>query len=103
MLRSAAIRQIRVTEQTYDRQSAGGKEKRPVDGSPAKQVRRNGDGTTQGAEAVAKEKARPGRAVFDLTLGRLIQREAASGTAGPPAILLCPSRRRACIDMCAAK
>ena len=44
MPRIDAIRQIGVTEQTYYRWSAGGQEKRPVDGFPAKQVRRNGHG-----------------------------------------------------------
>jgi hypothetical protein len=32
------IRQLGITEQTYYRWSAGGEEKRPVDGFPAKQV-----------------------------------------------------------------
>ena len=44
MPRIDAIRQISVTEQTYYRWSAGGQEKRPVDGIPAKQVRWNGHG-----------------------------------------------------------
>ena len=39
-----AIRQISVTEQTYYRWIAGGQEKRPVDGFPAKQVQWNGHG-----------------------------------------------------------
>ena len=41
MPRLDAIRQIGVTEQTFYRWSAGGKEKAPVGRFPAKQVRRH--------------------------------------------------------------
>ena len=54
MPRLDAIRQIGVTEQTYYRWSAGGAEKRPVDGFPAKQIRWNGYRPIAGTETASQ-------------------------------------------------
>ena len=56
MPRLDAIRQIGVTEQTYYRWSAGGSEKRPVDGFPARQVRWSGHRSIERTETPSARK-----------------------------------------------
>ncbi|UWQ74978.1 IS3 family transposase [Leisingera sp. M658] len=73
-----AIREVRVTEQTYYRW------RKQYGGMGTDQLRE--------LKRLQKENERLRRAVSDLTLDKLILTEAAKGK------LLCPARRRACID-----
>jgi hypothetical protein len=83
MPRSDAIRQISVTEQPL---TAGVQaERKSVRWTVSPPKKDGGMGTEKLRELkqLEKENGRPRRAVSDLMLGRLISREAASGTADP--------------------
>ncbi|WP_192964082.1 IS3 family transposase [Phycobacter azelaicus] len=78
MARADAIREVRITEQTYYRW------RKKYGGMGADQLRE--------LKRLQKENERLRKAVSDLTLDKLILAEAAKGK------LLSPARRRACID-----
>ncbi|MCP9482656.1 IS3 family transposase [Shimia sp. CNT1-13L.2] len=79
MMRADAIREVRITEQTYYRWR--------------KQYGGMGTDQLKELKRLKKENERLRKAVSDLTLDKLILKEAAPGK------LLSPARRRACIDL----
>lgn len=72
-------------------------EKRPVDGFPAKQVWRNGHGTTQGTAAARERERTSSLGPLGFDIGQIDPERSCSGK------LLSPSRRRACIELVRGK